>query len=437
MPWHGLSGNYGTKEITMAPFDIIANLGKLLGYAVFLAIGFGFGAVLEMSGFGDSRKLAAQFYLKDMTVLKVMFTAIVVAMVLIFSFSSIGLLDFTRLYVNPTYLWPGIIGGLIMGLGFIIGGFCPGTSIVALATFKIDGFFFVAGAAFGVFLFGESLTLFQGFHNSSYLGRFILPELFDTSTGVIVLAVVIMALLMFYGAEIAEKLVGKKMSWKEARQTPKNGKKIFASAALVFIALFVLFSGQPTPMDKWNRIKDQEIKALENRDVFIHPGELLEIMNDPMLYSNILDIRNETDFNLFHLENARRITFDDIKDNAFIKQLLKLHNNTIVIVLSNNEQDATEAYKLLKGQKILNLYILSGGINNWLSHFPPGTEIAEKIALHDSNNQERLSFLFHKAVGSYTHAANPGLDHGKDEHKLSFKRKVKIQKKKVLSGGCG
>ena len=86
-----------------------------------------------------------QFYFRDMAVLKVMFGAIITAMVLIFSATAIGLLDYRLIWVNPTYLLPGIVGGLIMGVGFILGGFCPGTSLVALATLKIDGVFFVLG----------------------------------------------------------------------------------------------------------------------------------------------------------------------------------------------------------------------------------------------------------------------------------------------------
>ena len=68
----------------MLPIDIIAELGKAGGYVVFLLIGVGFGISLELAGFGDSRRLAAQFYLKDMTVLKTMFTGILVACLLIF-----------------------------------------------------------------------------------------------------------------------------------------------------------------------------------------------------------------------------------------------------------------------------------------------------------------------------------------------------------------
>src|SRR5512145_277020 len=121
-------------------------------YLVFGVIGFFFGFVLEISGFGNSKKLAAQFYFKDLTVLKVMFTAIVVAMVLIFAASALGLLDYNVIWVNPTYLWPGIVGGLVMGVGFIVGGFCPGTSLVSAATGRLDGIFFTLGGLFGIFL---------------------------------------------------------------------------------------------------------------------------------------------------------------------------------------------------------------------------------------------------------------------------------------------
>jgi len=422
----------------MAPFDIVALLGKFLGYGVYLLIGMGFGAALEMSGFGDSRKLAAQFYLKDMTVLKVMFTGIIVAMVLIFAFSSIGFLDFARVYVNPTYLVPGIIGGIIMGFGFIIGGFCPGTSIVALSTLKVDGFFFAGGVAVGAFLFGETLSIFQGFHNSTFMGRFILPELFGVSTGVIVFIVILMALTMFYWAEIAEKFFSKKMSWQDIKKRPSNTRKVLASATLVFAALFVLFSGQPSPEKKWNWIKDVENKKLENREVYIHPGELLHVMNDPMLYSLLLDFRSETDYNLFHLENARQANFEDVYNRQFLKDLLGVHPNTVIILMSNNETQATEAYKMLKAQGVLNLYILNGGVNRWLNLFPLDTSIAKplKSVSPQKEGKEKLNYIFTRAVGSTVKSSNPGVE-VLEEMGIKYAKKVKIQKKKVIAGGCG
>ena len=133
----------------MAPFDLEALIGITGSYLIYLAIGFGFGFILESAGFGDARRLAAQFYFRELRVLKVMFTAIVVAMTLIFWSTALGLLDYNEVWVNPTYLWPGIVGGLIMGAGFIIGGYCPGTSLVSVVTLKLDGMFFFLGGVRG------------------------------------------------------------------------------------------------------------------------------------------------------------------------------------------------------------------------------------------------------------------------------------------------
>jgi len=105
------------------PLPLQLLYGKWVFYIVALLIGVSFGYSLEIGGFGQSTKLAAQFYFTDMTVFKVMFTGIIVAMVLVFGSSALGWLDYGRVFVNPTYLWPGVIGGLIMGVGYVIGGF--------------------------------------------------------------------------------------------------------------------------------------------------------------------------------------------------------------------------------------------------------------------------------------------------------------------------
>ena len=185
----------------MAPFDLQASIGSTGSYLLYLAIGFGFGFILESAGFGDARRLAAQFYFRELRVLKVMFTAIIVAMTLIFWSTALGLLDYNEVWVNPTYLWPGIVGGLIMGAGFIIGGYCPGTSLVSMVTLKLDGTFFFLGLVTGILAFGETVGYFNEFWHSSAMGRFTLPEFLHLETGLVVFLVVCMALAMFVGFE--------------------------------------------------------------------------------------------------------------------------------------------------------------------------------------------------------------------------------------------
>ncbi len=242
--------------MTLFPLNLAELLGQYGAYIVFLIVGFGFGYALEISGFGNSKKLAAQFYFKDMTVLKVMFTAIIVAMVGIFLATAVGLLDYNMIWVNPTYLWPGIIGGLIMGVGFIVGGFCPGTSLVAVATAKIDGIFFSLGVLFGIFVFGETIDNFTEFFNSSFLGRFTLQDWFGVDAGWVVLGVVLMAIFMFWGSEKLEDAIGG-MNNKTA---PKL--RIVGAGILILIAVVTIIIGQPTSADKWDMISDEKESLL-------------------------------------------------------------------------------------------------------------------------------------------------------------------------------
>ena len=118
-----------------------------------IIIGFGFGFVLERAGFGNARKLAGQFYLNDMTVFKVMFTAILVAMVGLYGLASLGLVDMSMIWINPTFIPAQAVGGFLLGVGFIMSGLCPGTSVVSMVSGRIDGWVTFAGIFLGIVLF--------------------------------------------------------------------------------------------------------------------------------------------------------------------------------------------------------------------------------------------------------------------------------------------
>lgn len=175
-------------------------------------IGIAFGFALERGGFGRATILAAQFYFTNMRVLKVMFTAIVTAMLGLYYSSVIGFLDLSLIYLTPTNLLPMIIGGLVAGVGFVIGGYCPGTSMVAVVTGKIDAMIYVLGMMFGIFVFGEMFPSIESFFNSSAMGSVTLPQYFDMSYGLVVFLVVLMALSAFAAAEWGERKMADKKS---------------------------------------------------------------------------------------------------------------------------------------------------------------------------------------------------------------------------------
>ena len=99
-------------------------------FVIALLIGMAFGFILESSGFSSSRKLAGVFYGYDFAVLKVFLTAGIVAVIGLYYMDYLSWVDIKQLYIQPTYLWGAIVGGMIMGVGFLAGGFCPGTSYV-------------------------------------------------------------------------------------------------------------------------------------------------------------------------------------------------------------------------------------------------------------------------------------------------------------------
>jgi len=182
--------------------DIIsANTNLLLAFL----IGIGFGFVLESSGFSSSRKLAGMFYGYDTVVLKVFFTAAITAMLGLLFMSLFGWVDLDLVYINPTYLPSAIGGGVIMGAGFIFGGFCPGTSFCAAAIGKIDAMVFVGGLFIGIFIFAEGYPLWEDFYKAGFKGIPKLSESLGLSDGILALGVIIAAAVMFYVGEWSEK----------------------------------------------------------------------------------------------------------------------------------------------------------------------------------------------------------------------------------------
>jgi uncharacterized membrane protein YedE/YeeE len=172
---------------------------------VAVLIGIAFGWTLERAGLGSARKLAGQFYLTDLAVFKVMFSAIVTAMLGSFWLGRLGVLDLSRVYVPETWLAPQLLGGAIFGAGFAIAGLCPGTSGVAAATGRGDGLAAFTGMFTGILVTGLAFAPLQRFYDSTSRGALTLPEVLHVAYGTVVAALTAIALAGFAGAEWIEK----------------------------------------------------------------------------------------------------------------------------------------------------------------------------------------------------------------------------------------
>ncbi|GAB6185146.1 YeeE/YedE thiosulfate transporter family protein [Thermopirellula anaerolimosa] len=411
-------------------------------------IGFAFGFVLEKAGFGDSRNLAAQFYLSDLRVLKVMFSAIVTAMLLVFASSALGWVDFEQIFVPPTYLGASVAGGAALGLGFIIGGYCPGTSLVALATFKWDGLVFALGVACGMFLFGlMSPSLMAFWTTAGAMDRITIFEWLGVDAGIVVAAVLLMAIGAFFLAEIAEA----RIAWAKPPVSGRPNSPAFLRTAVacgIAAAGIALILGQPDAERKiaWNRTKLNE--RLESRSVLIDPAELLDLMYNNQVERLLLDVRDESDYNAFHLKDAIRTTIPEI-DRVWAK---KIRPEQVVVVMSNDEARAVEAWKHLAVHRAINAYILAGGVNRWCEIYwagnfeAPGPEFpaagddrfrfADDFAKREQSGTPQVTLVgFAPSLGDRAAAARPSAEY---LAKRKFQPKIRLLRAvKAPGGGCG
>jgi len=174
--------------------EIISDQTNLI---VALLLGIAFGFVLEHAGFSSSRKLTGLFYGRDFTVLRVFFSAAVTAMSGVLILSQFGLLDTDLIYINPTFLHSAIVGGVIMGVGFVVGGYCPGTSFCAAAVGKVDGIVFILGGIVGILGYGEVFPYVQEFYTAGSLGELMVFSPLGITAGQFALLLIVVAIVAF------------------------------------------------------------------------------------------------------------------------------------------------------------------------------------------------------------------------------------------------
>jgi len=212
-----------------------------------LSIGIAFGFTLERAGLGNAKKLTGQFLLTDLTVFKVMFSAILTAMVGLFWLSRLGWVDLAAISIPETYLRPQIAGGLIFGAGFALAGLCPGTSCVAAASGRGDGLAVVGGLFTGVLVAGLAFPLFLDFYDSDARGAWTLPSLLNAPYGLVVLGIVLVALMGFAAAERIER----RQSSRERGAAPGSLalKRVPLALAACALLLAGLAAAVRTPVD--------------------------------------------------------------------------------------------------------------------------------------------------------------------------------------------
>jgi rhodanese-related sulfurtransferase len=337
----------------MGPFvpDLISDQLNLV-VALFLGMGFGF--VLEQAGFSSPRRLAGVFYGYDFTVLRVFFTAAVTAMGGALLLSHFGFLDIDVIFVNPLWLRPAIVGGVIMGLGFILGGYCPGTSVCAASIGKVDALFFVGGGLLGVTLFGEFFPLYRGFFESTARGPVKVFNSIGVSQGLFAFLVIVMAVGAFYATTRIEKRVAGDKA--PSREFPVAKHR--AAAALLLTLGFVLMFTTDYKTRLTRKVTNPSFQASHPVQTMV-PDELAFRILDHEPHTRILDLRPMAAFAALALPGSINLTrsdlFSDLGNGIAQRSSRK-------VIVADDEGQERQAYLLLQELGYENLAVLEGGL---------------------------------------------------------------------------
>lgn len=334
--------------------DVISND---LNYLVALVIGVAFGAILEQAGFSTSKKLVGLFYGYDFTVLRVFFTAGLVAMFGIIMLDHWGYLDVNLIYINTTFVGAAIVGGLIMGLGFVIGGFCPGTSVCAAAIGKIDAMYFIFGSVIGILIFAEGYPLWEDFYKAYNYGGVRIFDTFGISQSLFAFILTSIALIAFWFTSIIENKVNG-INKPSLRFTPYY-------LGLTAVGIFIAISAFMFPSKKDGLI--EQVKNVE----FVNSYSIKEITSDELAYRimegdkklQIFDFRASEEYTKQSLPNSILFSID----NFFEKEpnrLLSLSNRTNVFI-ADDELTERKIAVIAKELGYNNIKILTGGFNSF------------------------------------------------------------------------
>lgn len=330
-----------------------------LNYIMAIVIGILFGMILEQAGFSTSKKLVGLFYGYDFTVLRVFFTAGVVAMTGVMGLKHFGLLDINLVYINPTFLWSAIIGGLIMGLGFVLGGFCPGTSVCAAAIGKLDAMVFIGGSFFGVLIFAEGYPVFEGLYKAKNLGNPRIFETFNIPETLFAFLMTLIAIFAFLAVSVIERKVNRLE--KEPFRVDRC-KVIMAAGALILVVFSLAFT------DRRNDL----LKKIEDK-AFVENYKLREITPDQFALCimrmeecdkfQILDFRDEETYRKMSFPKSTLFTLENLFEKEPVK-LLKIKHRTTVFI-ADDELSERKMAVVASELGFKRIAVLKGGVDEF------------------------------------------------------------------------
>lgn len=319
----------------------------LPAFATALPIGIAFGAILERAGLGNSGVIRGQLLLRDFTVVRVMFGAIVTAMLGIVWLGTAGVVDVGAIAIPPTDLGAQALGGIIFGGGFAVAALCPGTACVAAASLRREGVATVGGVLLGTLalpLLWPVLSFAASDHPAEAVHLYDSPVI---SRGIAVALVTLGGVAAMRVADRMER--GGSSSW----YRPTRLESIALSLAVAFA--LIDGGGGRTPL----RLAAIGREIAEERD-HVDALQLAVWIRDARPGLRILDVREhlDEDSTLYAIPGAQRVALADVAN-------LALAPNEHLVLYSDGGAHAAQAWVILRARGVSDVHVLRDGLAAW------------------------------------------------------------------------
>jgi thiosulfate/3-mercaptopyruvate sulfurtransferase len=344
-------------------FYNLDTLGTPQAFFLALLIGCGFGFALERAGFGSSRRLAGVFYFTDMSVVKVMFTALLTAMLGLSYLVGFGWIELDQIFLMPTIYGAQAVGGLLFGVGFVMGGWCPGTAASGCAAGRIDALVFLLGAIGGTILFNELFPMIRSLYTAGDQGVQMAYTTLGMSRNGFIFAFTLVAVAAFWLAEWAEK--------KRTGCAPYLGSPFLKAFSLALVALAAgLFVLSPATTGAAAKSPDAAaVTAVDEKTLMesveqaldhIEPEELADRLMAGEQNLVVVDVRPAAEFNAFHIRGALNVPLAQLTE-----ALQPYKNKRMIVLYSNGMTHPAQARDSLQRQGFGNVYMLTDGLQGF------------------------------------------------------------------------
>ncbi|MGM0601196.1 MAG: YeeE/YedE thiosulfate transporter family protein [Candidatus Rifleibacteriota bacterium] len=372
-------------------------LNSLPALITAFVIGLGSGWCVQQAGLSSSKRLTSLFYFKDMVLVKVGLTAIITAMTGLLFLNFIGLVKMDAINIASTLWGAQLIGGLIFGLGFVIGGWSPGFATVGAVSGRIDAIVFLIGIIIGSFAFSEAYPWINSNFSWGPDKVNLLFNHFDLNIAEMGLFIAFVGILILWLVEVIE-------SGFEFSEVAQRGKSLWIFSIAVLIVASgnnLVFSGAkvPAPSHNLTKILRENVK---NQKI-ISPLKLARLIVEGQKKIACVDVRSQKLFDQWHIAGATNLAPED--------SLLKLRRYKKfeqVILYGNDMIRPAQVQLALQSEGYNNCHLMYGGVEEFFNQvLKPAALRNTDLSGAQINEIEKFHGIFLGSMSAVSSANRP------------------------------